>query len=671
MKLTACKIHPAISQRLFAAVDMANSDQLLRHLSAVDQDYYHSQQSSSCHELPRFYWIFRNMDYEQWWSAKGSRALWLSGPAECENSDASSCIVGLAKETSADAQHSALYFFCSTLGRGDPFVVTFVSTIIHQLVCFFPQLKEQVTRVFLRTLVKAILSDGNPQQPNFKLGDSAGATVKKILQASSEGYWSALKAVMGLERKQGLFLVIDGLDRAGHEFTQGVQLLIESLQGCPSTIKVLLTSRPQADIKEILSGIPCVEYDKERKGLIALFLVFRHKCPLRIAECLNSLRFENTRYEKISEEFKGSLEWLWGHEEYLAWSSMDRSDLLLIEGKPGSGKSTLMKYFQRNLVKRKPLGAENPIVASFYYSHREGEQQTNHVNMLRSVLYDILVRNEQFFFHFQPHYRQGVQPGGGHQWTYKSLRKVLLSFSENHPVNEKIYLIVDAMDESDGGERSDVINLLHKLCATEGLCIVKALVASRPVSGLSGRPANTRKVIRLQDVNCSDILEFTESFLGSDIDLPPEDILQATEYIVQHAQGVFVWVDLVRKELLRFTEYGGTRNRIFEFLRSLPTELEELYKTILARLESGRTQDIEDGRRMLQFSLFAFRPLKLEEFRQALAIGDGIDAGFSRSEESFKGDLIHGIERRVTFCCGNLLEITGHHGASFPGKSIE
>ena len=260
---------------LFAAADMADSDQLLRHLPAIDQDYPTSHaQLSRCCELPRFYWIFRNMDYEQWWSAKGSRALWLSGPAECDISDASSYIVGCAKETSAEAQHSALYFFCSTLTAEDPAVATFASTIVRQLFYCFPQLKEQVTKVFLRTLVKTILSEDNPKQSSFKLGDSVEAIVKKLLQVSNEGYWSALKAVMGLGRNQGLFLVIDGLDNAGHEFTLGVQLFIESLQGFPSTTKVLLTSRPQADINEILSGIPCVEYDKERKGLIALFLIF-------------------------------------------------------------------------------------------------------------------------------------------------------------------------------------------------------------------------------------------------------------------------------------------------------------------------------------------------------------------------------------------------------------
>ena len=146
-----------------------------------------------------------------------------------------------------------------------------------------------------------------------------------------------------------------------------------------------------------------------------------------------------------------------------------------------------MKYFQRSLSGREP--GRKKIVASFYYSYREGEQQTNHSNMLRSVLYDVLDQNEEFFFHFQPYYRQAAKPGGQHQWPYGSLKKILLSFTKYHPVTERLYLIVDAVDESDDRERYDIIELLRELCARRGPCVVKVFVASRPVVGLSGQSA--------------------------------------------------------------------------------------------------------------------------------------------------------------------------------------
>ena len=70
---------------------------------------------------------------------------------------------------------------------------------------------------------------------------------------------------------------------------------------------------------------------------------------------------------------------------YLAWSSAESSHLLPIEGKPGSGKSTLMKFFHRSLLGREPR--ERQIVASFYYSYREANQSFQYaaVGTLRTV----------------------------------------------------------------------------------------------------------------------------------------------------------------------------------------------------------------------------------------------------------------------------------------------
>ena len=324
-----------------------------------------------------------------------------------------------------------------------------------------------------------------------------------------------------------------------------------------------------------------------------------------------------------------------------------------------------MKYFKRKLLKREPRGRR--IVASFYYSYREGEEQTNHCNMLRSVLHDVLSQNEEFFFHFQSYYRQAAQHGGHPQWSYKSLKEILLSLTRDHPVSERLYLIVDAMDESDDGERIDVIKLLLDLCAAKGPCTVKVFAASRPVVGLSGHSAKNHKMIRLQEVNHSDILRFTESFLfDPELNLPPIIAHSATEYITGNAQGVFVWVHLVREELLEYAKHGYTRNQIFDFLKSLPTELEGIYKRMLMRLEGGMKQNIEIGQKILLFVLFTYRPLGLDELRHALAIRESQDFAFSCSDESFTGDLIYGIEKCVISCAGNFLEIKaqGDHGSS-------
>ena len=202
--------------------------------------------------------------------------LWLSGPGERRISDASSHIVDLAKENYPEGQHSVLYFFCSTAHKKISIAVTFVSTIVYQLARCLPKLKWEIANVFLRTLLDTVPGEEthlNPKVPPFSADDSAEAMVKKILGASSEAYWSALRAVMDIEQDKGLFFIIDGLDKIEDqkcEFVRNLLMFIEHLEERPSPTRVLLTSRPQAEIRGILGQLPSIEYDRERRGLICL-----------------------------------------------------------------------------------------------------------------------------------------------------------------------------------------------------------------------------------------------------------------------------------------------------------------------------------------------------------------------------------------------------------------
>jgi hypothetical protein len=349
------------------------------------------------------------------------------------------------------------------------------------------------------------------------------------------------------------------------------------------------------------------------------------------------------------------------------------SHLLYIQGKPGSGKSTLTKYFRENLTDREPnVYISGAVVASFFYSFRDGEVQKSHYNMLRSLLYDILNQSESFFFLFQSQYReyrkrqaQGQDQDQIGAWHYETLKKVLLAIGD-HPWPQRLYLIIDAVDESTAEDRSDIIRLLFLLCAKNS-CTVKVFVASRPVMELEHYMSKTRAsgIIRMQDMNKSDIRNFVDSFLP-EIDFPDNIVHKATEYIVDHAQGVFLWVRLVRDRLIKYAMKGTTKARIFDFLKGLPRELEGLYELILEDLcrtdddddenDSDEEDDAADGFKMFQFVLFARRPLTIPELQHCLAIPDDPDVEFDPSVETFEHRIILGIKKRITHCGRNLLE---------------
>ena len=217
------------------------------------------------------------MDFERWRSTNTGdmEVLWLSGPPERRISDASSRIIDLAKESRSEDENSVLYFFCSTAPADLPVAITFVSTVVRQLARCSPQLRSRVVATFLCTLLETILQRkplSNSEESHFSadVDDTVEVVVRRILKASSsDAYWSALRAVMDIERERGLSLIIDGLEKAEHqkyEFIREIHRFIEHLRERPSTTRVLLTSRPLAEIKGILGQLPCIEYDRERKG---------------------------------------------------------------------------------------------------------------------------------------------------------------------------------------------------------------------------------------------------------------------------------------------------------------------------------------------------------------------------------------------------------------------
>jgi Cdc6-like AAA superfamily ATPase len=197
-------------------------------------------------------------------------------------------------------------------------------------------------------------------------------------------------------------------------------------------------------------------------------------------ECLASLSYDDIRYSLVSEEHKGSLEWLWDHERYQEWLAARRSSLLYIEGKPGSGKSTLAKYFNENFTKKVPNAASSTI-ARYFYTERGSMPERTHRNMLRSVLCSILEQDESTFFHFQSEFRVSRN---ANEWPYGYLKNILSSFA-SHPTTKPIFLILDAMDESEETDRYEITRLLCELCSPENPCSIKVFLARRPCAELN------------------------------------------------------------------------------------------------------------------------------------------------------------------------------------------
>jgi len=269
--------------------------------------------------------------------------------------------------------------------------------------------------------------------------------------------------------------------------------------------------------------------------------------------------------------------------------------------------------------------------------------------MLRSLLCSILEQDESSFYLFQREFRNFRRPDIS-EWPYDSLKKILSSFA-GHPSPKPLYLILDAMDESDKNDRCDIVRLLCRICSQENPCVIKVFLTSRPVAEINNRIQN---VIKLQDQNKGDISRFANDFLAQNLGLSGAILQEARDYIINQAEGVFVWVKLVKNEL-DCAETGYSDAEILDLLKAAPPGLETFYEEMFRRLENSRPHDVQLGIKLFRFILFAFRPLTLEELRDALAVPDDHNLRY----EQFQQNKIRNIGKRIEHCGSGFLETNG------------
>ncbi|KAF4965715.1 hypothetical protein FSARC_6498 [Fusarium sarcochroum] len=585
-------------------------------------------------EGPEYYWVSKNVDFKKWNNTNSSRVLWLAGPPECDIRKFASHILYHEMKGASEAERFVLYFFCPTSMGGNCSATTFINTLVRQIIA--SSLKDNqilMLQTFLRSLLSDIFGKMSPKKFLSYFSGDSDSYITSLLESPVEHLWSSLWSIMPLGHPR-LSMIIEGIGNIGGqrtEFIQGLRSFIEYLQRV-ARVRILLTSGLETDTAELFHGLPCIEYDKERK------------------ECLSSLNFDNIRFAKITGASKGTFEWLWNHPKYKQWANADTSRLLLIQGKPGSGKSTLTKYFNEHLSEHEPA-AYSAIVARFFYSYRDGDLQRRHDNMLRTILYDILRQEHAFYYHhFQEEYRSQPRQDDRVDWGYESLKQVLKSLCD-YLLSKPLYLIIDAVDESHEDDRRDMLRLLFELCAEMKHGVVKVLIASRPVPQLDARQKQIDASIQLQDETVDDISRFAQTMLD---DLQLTHLLtEAIEYIIHNAHGVFLWVKLVGNELKASIEYGDSDCTIFERLQRLPTELDDFYQLMFRRLIKSNPH-IPDSIRMFHLILWAARPLTVDELLHAMAI-EKTSILDSISDDFFERRIPD--KARITHCGGNFFDI--------------
>ncbi|CAN9225518.1 unnamed protein product [Alternaria alternata] len=334
----------------------------------------------------------------------------------------------------------------------------------------------------------------------------------------------------------------------------------------------------------------------------------------KILSRLRFVRLED-RYRLISPAYRNTLAWLFGdtglqgqHQvndssTFVQWLNSD-NDLYWISGRPGSGKSTLMKFLCHHQRTKEHLATwatnhEVIIAEYFFWNAGKNDLQKSQEGLLRSLLYQILRKCPDYIRMAFPGVWQCYNPistGFPENFdipmdiemphTVPELLDALTRVCDIHTQSEKrLCFFLDGLDEYVGDSR-DVIQLVGVL---RDLKNVKICVSSRQWNefedafGKSGTDKLYMQDFNHQDINSyvKDVLEYDNNYQElEDRETLGKDLIQE---VVRAANGVFLWVVLVVRSLQDGLCDADSITRLQLRLRKLPTNLEELFERILFR----------------------------------------------------------------------------------------
>ncbi|KAL3431272.1 hypothetical protein BDV09DRAFT_198891 [Aspergillus tetrazonus] len=323
------------------------------------------------------------------------------------------------------------------------------------------------------------------------------------------------------------------------------------------------------------------------------------------------------RLHEIPEAHRETCTWVETWLEYQSWVNDDNPDLqrsiFWIKGKPGSGKSTLMKHLLKGLVKDRT----DCIVLSFFFYSQGVELEKSASGLYRSLLHQLLISgalSPDTIYQFFEIASEVLTVGQTLNWCIRDLKGLLLSAIQSLR-NQRVLLIIDALDQCRQDERGDTILFLQHLVssALASGASLKVCLSTRHYPNLN-TTYGIEFVLEDQPEHHSDIRKYAEAtFTGGGSRAAKE----VQDEICAKASGIFLWVQRVVPSLNEAFKMGNIQ-KVQQHLDETPHDIERVFTDILTSDE----EDIDDLIFCLQLVLLSSRPLSREELYFAISFAN-------------------------------------------------
>lgn len=375
----------------------------------------------------------------------------------------------------------------------------------------------------------------------------------------------------------------------------------------------------------------------------------------KLQALVDSLKFDQlgNRHENIQKAHGRTCKWLLHKQEYRDWLNPDEFSshhgLLWIKGKPGAGKSTLMKFMLGEVKKK----TDNATTISFFFNARGSDIEKSTSGMYRSLLFQLLSLMPSLRHIFRS---LDITTQSEHhpQWGIETLKELFQQAVQSLG-NAPLLCLVDALDECDEAEIRDMVYFfqdLGRLALSTGVHF-HVCFASRHYPHITVG-TGIHLTLEGQQGHSQDISNYIETNLHIG-NSQAANILRSN--LLDKASGVFMWVVLVVKMLNEDHDSGLSSARLRRKLQDIPGDLHDLFHNLLIR-DNKMTEEMQ---LCFQWVLFARQPLSAKELYSAIhsglvtATSDNEDELFGYQSSEMSLDL---VERFLLSASKGLVEVT-------------
>jgi ankyrin repeat protein len=314
----------------------------------------------------------------------------------------------------------------------------------------------------------------------------------------------------------------------------------------------------------------------------------------------------------------GTTKWFFEQPTFQKWRESISSQVLLITGYAGCGK-TLIASQLIEYLRKTPAQDRRPPLAYVYCSSKQpakADPATLIASLIQQLCHESPVINESVV-QLREQYRRlpNAEPSLGE--LAKVLRAVVKSFTT------ECHIVIDGLDEC--AEPSKLAEAVNRLTVNQNSHVRLAIFCRSTSPVWPVYFADVPQINIGPTLNGADIELFARTQLdrlasSNPVLRRPDLRSHVVQTLLTGADGMFLWVHLQAENL----RSQPTEKLLRKALMQLPKGIEQVFKRSLQRIEEQSEETRQLAVKALTWAMNARRPLHVSEMLEAIAVEDDL-----------------------------------------------